>query len=191
LGRLPGDKKPVEEEKNGGRKRISSRRLKVAFWLADSRHVNPELEDILAETGTRDISTAEKIILNQLEKDGLSKLYNEMEMPLSAILSEMERRGIYLDTGYLKNLSKDYHAKLEELGKEYIKSAGEKFNVGSPAQLSKILFEKLGIKTAGLKKNVNRKTFDELFRTGKTGGPAPDIKDIFPIANFQSSFQPT
>jgi DNA polymerase-1 len=89
----------------------------------------------------------------ELESIGkLSDLAKEMEWPLIEVLGDMEYEGIELDSGFLKKLAKQYDARIEQLQKSIWKLAGSEFNISSPAQLQKVLFEKLKIDTAGLKK---------------------------------------
>lgn len=81
--------------------------------------------------------------LAELKNKDLFKLYYEMELPLSFVLFEMEREGVTLDRGLLENLSKETERKMVELTKRVYNLAGEEFNLNSPKQLSRILFEKL------------------------------------------------
>ncbi|MDD5428152.1 MAG: DNA polymerase I [Candidatus Omnitrophica bacterium] len=82
-----------------------------------------------------------------LEKDiadkGLDKLFNDVEIPLIRVLAAMEINGVAIDKDYLVKLSKELEHKLDKLTKEIYELAGEEFNINSPKQLSKILFEKL------------------------------------------------
>lgn len=82
------------------------------------------------------------------------KLYRETEKPLEKILAEMEKIGILLDVGYLKKLSKESHKELDGLEKTIWKLAGEEFNVNSPKQIGVVLFEKLGLGGAKVKKTT-------------------------------------
>lgn len=82
----------------------------------------------------------------QLEERGLHKLYYELELPLLRILAKMERRGIYIETAFLKELSIETAKEISSLAEMIYQMAGEPFNLNSPKQLSQILFEKLGIK---------------------------------------------
>jgi DNA polymerase I len=66
-------------------------------------------------------------------------------MPLIPVLAAMERRGIYVDQTILSQMSKELAHKIQEVEKQIFAIAGEEFNISSPKQLSKILFEKLGI----------------------------------------------
>jgi len=84
-------------------------------------------------------------IHERLEADGLSRLFDEVEIPLTAVLSRMERAGVRVDEGRLKLLSVEYEKELARLEREIFRLAGEEFLVGSPKQLQVILFEKLGL----------------------------------------------
>ncbi|MED5262374.1 MAG: DNA polymerase I [Myxococcota bacterium] len=82
-------------------------------------------------------------LVERLEADGLFALFEEVEMPLTRVLGEMERAGVRIDEGRLAELSEEYRAELERLEAEIYRLAGEKFLVSSPKQLQVILFEKL------------------------------------------------
>jgi DNA polymerase-1 len=75
----------------------------------------------------------------------LNKLLLEIELPLEPVLAAMEMQGIRIDTAYLKQLSEQLEKDLQVLEQEAYQAAGEKFNLGSPKQLSEILFDKLGL----------------------------------------------
>jgi len=77
---------------------------------------------------------------------GLDRLFNDIEMPLSAVLFAMEFSGIKIDLAFLASLGDRFRAQLQELEEQIHDLAGEPFNVQSPRQLSHILFEKLALK---------------------------------------------
>ncbi|MDF5734094.1 MAG: DNA polymerase I, partial [Rhizonema sp. PD38] len=84
----------------------------------------------------------------QLEKiPALDKLLVDVEQPLEPVLAEMEYRGIRIDTAYLKEISQQLEIDLAKFEQQVYDLAEEKFNLGSPKQLSQILFEKLGLST--------------------------------------------
>lgn len=84
----------------------------------------------------------------QLEKTpALSKLLREVEQPLEAVLAEMEYTGVRINSDYLQELSQQLETELAKLEITATEIAGEKFNLGSPKQMSHILFEKLGLST--------------------------------------------
>jgi len=76
----------------------------------------------------------------------------KMEIPLIPVLASMERTGIKLNTQVLSVLSKKVQAKIEKLEEKIYRLAGGKFNIRSPQQLKQVLFEKLKINTADIKK---------------------------------------
>jgi DNA polymerase I len=85
----------------------------------------------------------------------LKKLLLEVEQPLEPVLATMENTGINLDTEYLRQFSLKLDKDLQQIEQATYEAAGEKFNLGSPKQLSVILFEKLGLNT---KKSRKTKT---------------------------------
>jgi DNA polymerase-1 len=72
-------------------------------------------------------------------------LYEELELPLATILAHMERAGIKLDPRELNKMSKEIDARITSLQNEVYELAGETFNLGSPLQLGRVLFERLSI----------------------------------------------
>ena len=87
------------------------------------------------------------IFEKQLNTEGLMKLFNEVEMPLVPVLLTMERNGVGLDTGILKEMSKTLGEQIKELENKIYSQADGEFNINSPLQLGKVLFEKLHIPT--------------------------------------------
>jgi len=81
----------------------------------------------------------------RLETDELDRLFEGVEIPLTAVLSRMERAGVRVDAKHLQHLSDEYEKELARIEKEIYRLAGEEFLVGSPKQLQVILFEKLGL----------------------------------------------
>ena len=81
----------------------------------------------------------------ELQKEELTSLFEEIEMPLMPVLALMERNGVVLDTDSLQQTSKDFSKKMVDLEKEICELAGEKFNISSPKQVGEILYEKLKI----------------------------------------------
>ncbi|MDO8490130.1 MAG: DNA polymerase I [bacterium] len=88
----------------------------------------------------------------KLKENGQEKLLNEMELPLIDVLVSMEESGIALDVPFVQSCAKRVKKELAEIEKKIYTLAGEEFNIGSPLQLKKILFEKLAISTNRIKK---------------------------------------
>ncbi|MCI5740915.1 MAG: DNA polymerase I [Lachnospiraceae bacterium] len=86
--------------------------------------------------------TMEKL-KQELEKTGMWKLYEEIELPLVYTLSDMEKEGILVNGQELQTYGEELAAQIGVLEQEIYEGAGEVFNINSPKQLGVILFEKL------------------------------------------------
>ena len=84
----------------------------------------------------------------RLEAEGLLPIYESMEMPLVAVLADMERAGVKIDTALLAGMSRDMDAQLQALTTEIHRLAKGEFNINSPIQLREVLFDRLGMKSA-------------------------------------------
>lgn len=125
----------------------------IALWLLNSNLTNPNEEDILSYANTASFAKAKEKIYKDLAKDSqLQKIYNDIELPLVSVLRRAEERGVLVDITFLKTLSKKHHATLSRLEKAIWKMAGGEFNINSPKQLGEILYDKLQIKVARIKK---------------------------------------
>ena len=91
-------------------------------------------------------------------REAEQKLYKDVELPLVRVLFDMERQGVCINEGALKEFSVRYNEELTMLVQKIYELAGEKFNVNSTQQLGKILFDKLKI-GAGVKKNKDSKNY--------------------------------
>ncbi|MGZ9583213.1 DNA polymerase I [Paenibacillus marinisediminis] len=93
----------------------------------------------------RTLKQLSPLMKHDLERFEMSKLYYELELPLSAILARMEKTGIRVDASSLKKLGEQYSAQIEQTMTRIYELAGTEFNIGSPKQLGEILFDKLGL----------------------------------------------
>jgi DNA polymerase-1 len=137
-----------------GLKWLSARRLSVEMT---------ELTDLIG-TGAKQISMAEVSVERaapyscadadmalrlrdsmeaDLKEQGLWKLFSEIEMPLVPVLARMERAGVAVDTDALREMSQTLTKQIAKLEKQAYESVGHEFNLGSPQQLSQVLFEDL------------------------------------------------
>lgn len=91
-----------------------------------------------------------KPLTDQLRAKNNLGLLEKIEMPLVPVLAAMEKSGVLLDVGFLKQMSKTVDADIKTLEKNIYQLAGTTFNIASPLQLKEILFEKLEISTQGL-----------------------------------------
>ena len=84
-------------------------------------------------------------LLEELKNNEELELFQNIEMPLSRVLADMELTGIKVDVSYLDNVASELKEKMDDLEQKIYEDAGVTFNIMSPAQLSKILFETLEI----------------------------------------------
>ena len=107
--------------------------------------VNPnELSNYSAEDADITFRLYE-ILKQEIEKNNLTKLAYEVEFPLAPALEDVEREGIRVDESVLNILSRDLQILLDNYTKKIFELAGEEFNINSPQQMQKIIFDKLGL----------------------------------------------
>ncbi|MFH1654591.1 MAG: DNA polymerase I [Pseudomonadota bacterium] len=82
---------------------------------------------------------------SQIEGTVLEKLNREMEVPLLAVLIDMQLSGMKVDKSKLQSLGSEFERRLEVLSKSIFEIVGSEFNINSPAQLGEVLFSKLGL----------------------------------------------
>ena len=102
----------------------------------------------------------------ELHKKSVTTVYETLERPLVPVLAEMEMAGIKVDREVLAKMSNAFAQKMAQLEDEIHELAGQSFNVGSPAQVGEILFEKMEL--PGGKKG----------KTGKYSTPADVLEDL-------------
>jgi DNA polymerase-1 len=79
-----------------------------------------------------------------LEEENLERVYFDIEMPLIHVLADMEEAGVKIDSEMLKHIGKELERELDGIQKRIYFLAGEEFNINSPKQLSRVLFQNLG-----------------------------------------------
>jgi DNA polymerase-1 len=123
--------------------------------LADETGVGASVEGSAGEDGaaarrglaeravvSHALAERQRPLLDELD---LGTLFREVELPLVQVLLEMERTGVKLDVTKLAEAGERYATRIAELEREVWELAGEEFVIGSPQQLSQVLFEKLGL----------------------------------------------
>lgn len=98
-------------------------------------------------TGTNEYFQRKNSLMQQMLNLELTKLYYEMEMPLTNVLFEMENQGFKIDQNALNELSNKYELQIKELTNQIYEVAQTTFNINSPKQLAEILFNKLKLKS--------------------------------------------
>lgn len=126
---------------NPSAKDYSIERLAKEFSVPDNCYDDLHLNDIYALPALCLKTSA------QLDGQDLTKLFSEIEMPLSRVLASMERYGIKVDKQGIEKFGEMLAKRIEELQASIYELAGVEFNINSPKQLGEILFEKLQIPT--------------------------------------------
>lgn len=157
----------------------------IALWLLRSDITNPSLDDMLEYTGTQTFDAARTKIFKELHDAKLTRVYEDIELPLIPVVANMEARGILLDVPYLHTLSKRYHTDLDVIAKRIYEAAGGTFNINSPRQLGDVLFEKLGIGDGKGKKTATGQRSTREDELKKFADKHPIVADILEYRELQ------
>jgi len=87
------------------------------------------------------------LLREAVEGHGLTKAYEEIDLPLAGVLADLEREGIRVDPKALDAMSVTMEKEVRRLEKEIWEMAGVEFNVNSPTQLAEVLFDKLNLQS--------------------------------------------
>jgi len=153
--------------------------LKIKIWLADPDRKNYNFKEVASyllkkeikddlQNKTAVIFDLEDILSSKMTALDLDFVYETIEKPLIKVIAKMEGRGILVDEKKLLKLNSNLSEKIVNLEKEIFAQTGEIFNINSPVQLTKILFEKLKIDSKNLKKTA----------TGKISTDSSELKKI-------------
>ncbi|HLH75756.1 MAG TPA: DNA polymerase I [Candidatus Binataceae bacterium] len=135
----------------------------LAGFLINPGRAEPSLEDlyhehlaapgaIMAKSATEIVAALWPVLEARLRADGLGDVFAQVELPLAAVLAEMEEVGVGIDVQALTALGMEFSEQLHRLESECSRLAGHPFNLNSPNQLREVLFNDLKLPTKGLKK---------------------------------------
>lgn len=111
-------------------------------------------------------------LLTMLRQNGQQQLLDDIELPLAAVLADMEWNGVRIDVAELKSLSETLTARLRGVEEEVYDLAGEKFNIGSPSQVGEILFGKLALDPKAKRTKTGAySTTEEILLKHRAGNP--------------------
>ena len=116
-----------------------------------------------------------KVLEDKLEAAGMKRLMNEMEMPLSLVLYDMQKEGVAVRREELKSYGDALVARIEELEHAIHEQAGVDFNINSPKQLGEVLFETMQI-PGGKKTKTGYSTAADVLE--KLSADYPIVRDI-------------
>ena len=94
----------------------------------------------------------------------LQKIYRDIELPLLPVLQRIERNGVKVDVGMLNKQSEELATRMQQVQDKVYELAGESFNLSSPKQLGKILFEKLSIPASKKTKTGQYSTAEDVLQ---------------------------
>ncbi len=142
--------------------------LKIANYLIDSSR-RDDFESFLKIYGFNSgsyervfyINKLSAIVTKEIIEHGIESLFEDVEMPLSIILTEMENEGVNIDTKLLDDIYKQFDNSLKKLQSEIFSFSGEEFNLASPKQLGEILFDKLKIESKAKKTKTGQYSTSE------------------------------
>src|SRR5205814_681932 len=108
------------------------------------RRFNLKLGESLAEAAdiTGRLATA---LRNEVDESGLTKLYDEIDLPLVPVLARMEKAGVAIDRAALSRMSSRLESEIDVKAKEIYDCCGSEFNINSPKQLGDVLFNQLNL----------------------------------------------
>lgn len=107
----------------------------------------PDIEVIAKEciTKAKFIYETYSDLKDKLEKEKMTKLFEEIELPLATVLGRMEYNGVYVDKNVLADMGEEIKIKIDLLSQSIYNYAGMQFNIASPVQLGEVLFERLNL----------------------------------------------
>ncbi|MGH7789950.1 MAG: DNA polymerase I [Candidatus Binatia bacterium] len=129
----------------------------------------------------------------QLAASELTRLFDEVEMPLLRVLANIERRGMRVDVAALQRLSVEFSGRMDVLMAEIHALAGSEFNINSPPQLREVLFERLGLSTRGVRRGKTGLStdVDVLTRLAKDHPLPAKILDYRALSKLKSTYVDT
>lgn len=135
-----------------------------------------------------------EILFPALEKQGLGRLYDEIEMPLIPVLADMEEAGVKIDRERLEALSGELDRQLEALQTKIFALAGSSFNINSPRQLCKVLFDDLGLKPTRRTKtgySTSVDVLEELAKVHELPGEILNYRTFYKLKTTYADTLPT
>ena len=131
-----------------------------------------------------------QLFAKKMKKGNVEKLFNEIEMPLTKVLADMESQGINLDIGALAKFSEELGTDIEKLHKSIIADAGTEFNLDSPKQLGQILFEVLKVTDKPKKTKTGQYSTSEdvLSKLANDHEIIPNILDYRSLKKLKSTY---
>ena len=179
----------------------------IAAYLIDPGRSGYELSDLgpeygielvpepAAEEDTAELVRAAELprllaplLLARLDERGLTRLYREIELPLTRVLSDMEGAGVKIDTYRMGEITARLDERVMELEALAYELAGEEFMLGSTQQVGRVLFETLGLQ-AGRKGKTGYSTDAKVLRSIRSAHPiVPVIEEWRELSKLLNTY---
>ena len=156
--------------------------------LPDLAAVSDELAGCYAGNMAYAVYRVCEIMEQHLEAEGMSRLYQEIEIPLAFTLADMEEAGIRVEAEELKAYGERLQVRIGELEEKIYQEAGETFNINSPKQLGVILFEKLQLPGGRKTKSGYSTAADVLEKLAPDHPIVSDILEYRQLAKLKSTY---
>lgn len=150
------------------------------------RYLNCEADTVAAQAAA--LFRMEPILTKQLEEAGLSRYYFETELPLCAVLADMEREGITVDRAELARFGELLAEKMARAESEIYRYAGGEFNIQSTKQLGEVLFERLGLPARKKTKTGYSTDAESLAKLEKQHPIVAEISEYRALAKLRSTY---
>ena len=128
------------------------------------------------------------VLTEELEKNGMMALYQDMELPLCRVLYNMEQRGILIDRGQLEQFGIMLSQRIADCEELIFSYSGETFNINSTKQLGELLFEKLGLPPVKKTKTGYSTNADVLEKLKDKHPIIPAIMDYRMLTKLKSTY---
>jgi DNA polymerase-1 len=171
--------------------------LSIMHYLLYPNRRNHSIDRILLELGESakegasiaiSMKKTYEKLLDALKSDGLLRVYREIEEPLTPILYEVEKHGLFIDKKLLNELKKSIEKKLRKIEETIYKLAGLNFNLRSPKQLSEVLFTNLKLPPVKKTKTGFSTDFEVLKALSKKHPVIPEIINFRELDKILSSY---
>ena len=166
--------------------------MMLAAYLLDVNASDYGMERLCAkysierETPISSLIELNKALYDDICAQGMLKVLREIEIPLAEVLASMEHEGIALDVEALAKFGEEIQPKIAELEEKVCEIAGHKFNIGSPKQLSVVLFEELHLPAGKKRKtgySTDSETLEELIDKSPIIAPILEYRKLTKLFN--------
>jgi len=146
------------------------------------------VDDVDAACCAEAIWNLEQVLSEELEKQGMTALYRDIELPLCAVLYRMEKEGIAIDQTQLEQFGKMLTQRIADCEKLIFSYSGEVFNINSTKQLGELLFDKLGLPPVKKTKTGYSTNADVLEKLKNKHPIIPAIMDYRMLTKLNSTY---